>query len=39
MGRIASAQEIARCVLFLVAEEAGFISGASLPVNGGKYMA
>ena len=38
-GRLATAAEIARCVVFLAADEAGFINGATLSVNGGKYMA
>jgi hypothetical protein len=29
----------ARGVLFLVAEDAGFITGATLSINGGKYLA
>ena len=39
VGRLASPGEIARCVAFLCAEEAGFITGATLSVNGGQYMA
>ena len=39
VGRLAAAGEIARCVVFLAADEAGFITGVTLPVNGGKYMA
>ncbi len=31
--------EVARCVVFLAAEEAGFISGSTLSVNCGGYMA
>jgi len=31
--------EIARGVLFLVEDEAGFITGTTLSINGGKYMA
>ncbi len=37
--RLGKVEEIARAVLFLVADEAGFITGATLPVNGGQYMA
>ena len=29
----------ARGVVFLVADEAGFITGTTLSINGGKYMA
>lgn len=39
VGRLAKPEEIARSILFLVAEEAGFITGATLSINGGKYMA
>ncbi len=38
VGRLANPAEIARCVTFLVAEEAGFITGATLDVNGGQHM-
>jgi acetoacetyl-CoA reductase len=39
VGRLGSADEIARCVAFLAAEDAGFITGACLDANGGQYMA
>jgi acetoacetyl-CoA reductase len=39
VGRLGRAEEVARCVGFLVAEEAGFITGSTLTVNGGHYMA
>ncbi len=38
VGRLGEVEEIARCVLFLVADEAGFITGATLTVNGGQIM-
>ena len=38
VGRLATVDEIARGVLFLVADDAGFITGATLSINGGKYM-
>lgn len=37
-GRLGRPEEIARCVLFLASEEAGFITGSTLSVNGGQYM-
>ena len=37
-GRLGQAEEIARTVLFLVAEESGFITGSTLSVNGGQHM-
>ena len=39
IGRLATASEIARGVVFLAADEAGFITGITLSINGGKYMA
>jgi acetoacetyl-CoA reductase len=39
VGRLAQPDEIARCVAFLCAEDAGYITGATLTVNGGQYMA
>lgn len=38
VGRLGEPEEIARAVLFLAAEEAGFITGATLSINGGQYM-
>jgi acetoacetyl-CoA reductase len=38
VGRLGRAEEIARCVAFLSSEEAGFITGATLTVNGGQYI-
>ena len=38
VGRLGRPEEIARAVLFLAAEEAGFITGSTLSVNGGQYM-
>jgi acetoacetyl-CoA reductase len=38
VGRLAQPEEIARAVLFLVADDAGFITGSTLSVNGGQYM-
>lgn len=35
MGRMARPQEVAAAILFLASEEAGFITGALLPVDGG----
>jgi acetoacetyl-CoA reductase len=39
VGRLGTAQEIAACVAFLAREDASFITGACLTVNGGQYMA
>lgn len=38
VGRLARPEEIARAVVFLVDDDAGFITGETLSVNGGKYM-
>jgi NAD(P)-dependent dehydrogenase (short-subunit alcohol dehydrogenase family) len=35
LGRVGSAWDVARAVLFLSSEEAGFITGVHLPVDGG----
>ncbi len=35
LGRIGEPEEVAQAVLFLVSEEASFITGAALPVDGG----
>ena len=35
MGRMGTPEEIAAAALFLVSDEAGFITGAALPVDGG----
>jgi acetoacetyl-CoA reductase len=39
VGRLAEAREIAAAVRYLVSEEAAFVTGATLSVNGGQYMA
>jgi len=36
--RLGEPEEIARCVVFLAADDAGFITGSTLSVNGGQYM-
>lgn len=38
VGRLASIAEIARGVTFLAAEEAGFITGSTLSINGGQFL-
>ncbi|WP_312798564.1 acetoacetyl-CoA reductase [Tianweitania sp.] len=38
VGRLGEVSEIARCVLFLASDDAGFITGATLAANGGQYM-
>lgn len=38
VGRLGEAQEIARGVAFLCAEESGFITGSTLSINGGQHM-
>jgi acetoacetyl-CoA reductase len=39
VGRLGEPEEIARAVLFLAADEGGFITGSTLSANGGQYMA
>jgi len=38
VGRLAEPAEIARCVTFLASDDAGYITGATLTVNGGQYI-
>lgn len=38
VGRLGDAEDIARGVAFLVADEAGFITGSTLSINGGQHM-
>jgi acetoacetyl-CoA reductase len=38
VGRLGKAEEIARGVAFLCGEEAGFITGSTLSINGGQHM-
>ncbi len=38
VGRLGKPEEIARAVVFLAAEDAGFITGSTLSINGGQYM-
>ena len=38
VGRLGQAQEIARGVAFLCADDAGFVTGSTLSINGGQHM-
>ncbi len=38
VGRLGKPSEIARTVVFLADDDAGFITGANIPVNGGMFM-
>ncbi|MBO9378277.1 acetoacetyl-CoA reductase [Sphingomonas histidinilytica] len=38
VGRLGHAEEIARGVVFLCGEEAGFVTGSTLSINGGQHM-
>ena len=38
VGRLGKASEIARAILFLVDDDAGFLTGSTLSVNGGQHM-
>ena len=38
VGRLGKAEEIARGVIFLCGEHAGFVTGSTLSINGGQHM-
>ncbi|MBC7131491.1 MAG: acetoacetyl-CoA reductase [Roseovarius sp.] len=38
-GRLGQPEEIARCVTFLAADDAGFINGSTISANGGQFFA
>jgi acetoacetyl-CoA reductase len=38
VGRLGQPDEIARAVVFLASDEAGFITGSTLSANGGQLM-
>ena len=38
VGRLGQASEIARGVLFLVSDDAGFVTGSTMSINGGQHM-
>jgi acetoacetyl-CoA reductase len=38
VGRLGRAEEIARGVVFLCGEDAGFVTGSTLSINGGQHM-
>jgi len=37
-GRLGEPEEIARCVTFLVSEDAGFVNGSTISANGGQFF-
>jgi acetoacetyl-CoA reductase len=39
IGRLGKAEEVAGLVAYLALDEASFITGAVIPINGGQYMA
>jgi acetoacetyl-CoA reductase len=38
VGRLGEPEEIARCVVFLASDDAGFITGSTMTVNGAQYI-
>lgn len=38
VGRLGEAEEVARCVVFLAADESAWITGSTLTINGGQLM-
>jgi acetoacetyl-CoA reductase len=39
VGRLGEPEEVARCVVFLASDDAGFITGSTLSANGGQFFA
>ena len=39
VGRLGEPSEIARCVVFLASDDAGFVTGSTITANGGQYFA
>ena len=37
VGRLGEAEEVARCVAFLAADESAWITGSTLTINGGQF--
>jgi acetoacetyl-CoA reductase len=37
-GRLGEPEEIARAVVFLASDDAGFVTGSTMTVNGGQYL-
>ncbi|MBP2550436.1 acetoacetyl-CoA reductase [Neorhizobium galegae] len=38
VGRLGEPEEVARCVVFLASDDAGFITGSTISANGGQYF-
>jgi acetoacetyl-CoA reductase len=38
VGRLGEAEEVARCAVFLASDEASWITGSTLTINGGQFM-
>jgi len=38
VGRLGEPEEIARCVAFLVSDDAGFVTGSTITANGGQFF-
>jgi acetoacetyl-CoA reductase len=39
IGRLGEPEEVARCVVFLASDDAGFITGSTITANGGQFFA
>jgi len=38
LGRMGNVTEVAKCIAFLASEDASFITGVSIPIDGGRHI-
>lgn len=37
LGRVGTADEVAKCIAFLASDDSSFITGATIPIDGGRH--
>jgi NAD(P)-dependent dehydrogenase (short-subunit alcohol dehydrogenase family) len=38
VGRLATVEDVANCILFLASDECAYLTGVTLDINGGMHM-